>query len=206
MINTLGVSIDETLRVLYMRKAIDNGRGGLWMPSAKVLEKKKQDVQELSSKLKDATAIMFADYRGLTVEQDTELRNAFRSANVEYRVVKNSITRFAAQEVGITGLEEYLNGPTSIAISIDDPIAPAKILADFSKKYSNLEFKVGVLDGVILDFNKVKELAELPSRDELIAKVVGTLNAPITGLVNVLNGNMRGLVVALNAIAEQKQN
>jgi large subunit ribosomal protein L10 len=176
------------------------------MPSAKILESKKQDVLELTNKLKNATAIMLADYRGLTVEQDTELRNAFRAANVEYRVVKNSLTRFAAKEIGIEGIDEYLSGPTSMAISLIDPVAPAKILAEFAKKYTNLEIKAGVLEGKVIDLNTVKELADLPSKEELVGKVLGSLNAPITGFVTVLNGNIKGLLVALNAVAEKKQN
>lgn len=174
------------------------------MASVKVLEKKKQDVKVLTEKLKDAKAVVFADYRGLTVEQDTELRNALRTAGVEYRVVKNTITQFAAEKTGLNDLSPYLNGPTSMAISLDDPVAPAKILAQYAKKYEKLELKTGVLEGKIVDITEIKRLAELPSREELIAQVVGTLNAPISGLVNVLNANIRGLAVALNAIAEKK--
>lgn len=176
------------------------------MPSEKVLQQKKEVVKELTEKIKAAKAIVLADYRGLTVEQDTELRNALRKAGVDYKVVKNTLTRFAAKENGIEGLDSYLNGPTAMAISDVDPVAPAKVLAEYAKKYNKLELKAGVVEGKVIDFNGIKALAELPPREVLVARVLGSLNAPITGFVNVLNGNLRGLVVALNAIAEQKAN
>lgn len=175
------------------------------MPSEKVLQEKQEAVKELAEKLKASKSVVLADYRGLTVEQDTELRNALRKAGVEYKVVKNSLTRFAAKEVGLDGLDEFLSGPTSVAIS-DDPVAPSKVLSEYAKKYEKLELKAGVVEGKIIDVAGIKALAELPPREVLIAKVLGGFNAPISGFVNVLNGNIRGLVVALNAIAEQKAN
>ncbi|MCX7842029.1 MAG: 50S ribosomal protein L10 [Clostridia bacterium] len=174
------------------------------MPSESALQQKKEVVREISEKIKSAKAMVFADYRGLTVEQDTELRNALRKAGVEYKVVKNTLTRFAAKENGLDALDSYLNGPTSLALSETDPVAPAKVMAEYAKKFDKLELKVGVVEGRIIDIEGVKALAELPSREVLIAKVLGGFNAPISGLVNVLNGNIRGLVVALNAIAEKK--
>lgn len=176
------------------------------MPSNKVLEQKKQVVKELSEKVKAAQSFILADYRGLTVEQDTEMRNALRKAGVEYKVVKNTLTGLAMKENGLGELESFLDGPTSMAMSSTDAIAPAKVLSQFAKKFEKLEIKVGVVEGKVIDINGIKALAELPSREELVAKVLGSLNAPISGFVNVLNGNMRGLVVALNAIAEQKAN
>ncbi|MDF2523287.1 MAG: ribosomal protein [Clostridiales bacterium] len=174
------------------------------MPSEKILQQKKEVVQEISEKIKAAKAMVFADYRGLTVEQDTELRNALRKAGVEYKVVKNTLTKFAAKENGLEGLDSFLNGPTAMAVSATDPVAPAKVLAEFAKKYEKLELKVGVVEGKVIDEAGIKALAELPPREVLIAKVLGGFNAPISGLVNVLNGNIRGLVVALNAIAEKQ--
>ncbi len=176
------------------------------MPSNRILEQKKQVVADLTEKVKAAQAIVLADYRGLTVEQDTELRNALRAAGVEYRVVKNTLTSFAMKENGLEGLDPYLNGPTAMALSSTDAVAPAKVLSEFAKKFEKLELKVGVVEGKVIDIDGIKALAELPSREVLIAKVLGGFNAPISGFVNVLNGNMRGLVVALNAIAEQKAN
>lgn len=176
------------------------------MPSNKILEQKKQVVSELSEKIKSAQSMVFADYRGLTVEQDTELRNALRKAGVEYKVVKNTLTSLAVKENGLEGLDPFLNGPTALALSSTDAVAPAKVLSEYAKKYEKLELKVGVVEGKVIDINGIKALAELPSREVLIAKVLGGFNAPISGFVNVLNGNIRGLAVALNAIAEQKAN
>lgn len=174
------------------------------MPSEKVLQQKKEIVGELTEKIKAAKTMVLADYRGLTVEQDTELRNALRKAGIEYRVVKNTLTRFAMKENGLDGVDTFLNGPTALAMSDTDPVAPAKVMAEYSKKFEKLEIKVGVVEGKVIDVNGVKALADLPPREVLIAKVLGGFNAPISGFVNVLNGNMRGLVVALNAIAEKK--
>lgn len=174
------------------------------MPSEKILHLKQEVVQDLSEKIKSAKSIVLADYRGLTVEQDTELRSALRKAGVEYKVVKNTLTRFAMKKNGLDEIDSFLNGPTAMALSESDPVAPAKVLAEYAKKYEKLELKAGVVEGKVIDVNGVKALAELPPREVLIAKVLGGFNAPITGLVNVLNGNIRGLVVALNAIAEQK--
>lgn len=174
------------------------------MPSESALQQKKEVVKELTEKIEAAKAIVLADYRGLTVEQDTELRNALRKAGVEYKVVKNTLTRFAAKANGLDGLDSFLNGPTAMATSATDPVAPAKVLAEYAKKYEKLELKVGVVEGKIIDLAGIKALAELPPREVLIAKVLGGFNAPISGFVNVLNGNIRGLVVALNAIAEKK--
>lgn len=176
------------------------------MPSNKILEQKKLVVQELSDKVKSAQSIVLADYRGLTVEQDTALRNALRAAGVDYKVVKNTLTSIAMKANGLEDLEGFLNGPTAMAVSTTDAVAPAKILSEYAKKFEKLELKVGVVEGKIIDVNGIKALAELPSREVLIAKALGGLNAPISGFVNVLNANLKGLVVALNAVAEQKAN
>ncbi|OGO83149.1 MAG: 50S ribosomal protein L10 [Clostridiales bacterium GWC2_40_7] len=174
------------------------------MPKENTLNQKRVVVDEISQKIKAAKAIVFADHRGLTVQQDTELRNALRKAGVEYKVVKNSLTRFAAKENGLDGLDPVLNGPTAMASSAVDAVAPAKVLSEYAKKFDKLELKAGVVEGKIIDLDGIKALADLPSREVLISRVLGGLNAPISGFVNVLNGNIRGLVVALNAIAEQK--
>jgi large subunit ribosomal protein L10 len=180
--------------------------GGNKLPSEKALQQKKEVVQGLAEKIKASKAMIFADYRGLTVEQDTELRTALRKAGIDYKVVKNTLTRFAMNENGITGIDSYLNGPTAMAASETDPVAPAKVLAEYAKKFDKLELKVGVVEGKIIDIEGIKALAELPSREVLIARVLGGFNAPISGFVNVLNANLTGLVVALNAVAEQKAN
>jgi len=174
------------------------------LPSKKILEQKKELVIKMTERLKAAKSMVIADYRGLTVEQDTELRVALRKAGVDYKVVKNTLTKFAMKESGIEGIDSYLDGPTAIAVSETDIIAPAKVLVEYSKKFENLEIKVGILDGKILDLKEIQALAALPSKEVLIAKMLGSFNAPITGFVNVLNGNLRGLAVAVNAIYEQK--
>ncbi|ANX00048.1 50S ribosomal protein L10 [Thermoclostridium stercorarium subsp. thermolacticum DSM 2910] len=174
------------------------------MPSEKVLNLKKAKVKELSEKMKAAKSFILADYRGLTVEQDTKMRREMRAAGVEYTVIKNSIIRFAAQENGYD-LNQYLVGPTALAISLNDPVAPSKLLTKFAKEFEKLEIKAGVVEGKIVDINGIKAIASLPSKEELVAKVVGGLSGPLYGIVNVLNANIRGLVVALNAIAEKKQ-
>lgn len=176
------------------------------MPSEKILQQKKEVVQQLTEKMKSAKSMVFADYRGLTVEQDTELRNALRKAGVEYKVVKNTLTKLAANENGLEELGSHFSGPTSMALSSEDSIAPAKILVEYAKKYEKLELKVGVIEGKVFDVKSLEAIATLPSKEELLAKALGSLKSPITGLVNVLNGNIRGLVIALNAIAEQKAN
>jgi len=174
------------------------------MPNAKVLETKKQIVQEMSEKMKTASAGVIVDYKGITVADDTKLRSDLRKAGVEYAVVKNTLTSFAAKEAGLDGLCECLNGTTAMAISMNDPVAAAKILSEYAKKNDNFKIKAGFVEGKLIDESGVKSLASLPPREVLIAKVLGGFNAPISGLVNVLNGNIRGLVVALQAIADQK--
>ena len=175
------------------------------MPSEKILNLKKEKVEEWSKRFKDAKSFVLADYRGLSVEQDTKLRKAMREAGVEYTVVKNSIARFAAKENGYDGLDEYLKGPTAIALSMQDPVSPSKVMSKFAKDYDKLDIKAGVVEGKIVDIEGVKSIASLPSREELVARVVGGLSGPLYGIVNVLNANIRGLAVALNAIAEKKQ-
>ena len=156
------------------------------MPSANVLEQKKQIVADLIETFKSSQAGVLVDYRGLTVEEDTNLRRKLREAGVEYKVVKNTLTRFAAKEVGLDGLDEPLNGPTSLAVSKDDPVAPAKVIAEFAKENECLKIKAGFLDGAVISLEEVTKLAKTPSRDTLIANIMGSLNAPISNLVRTL--------------------
>lgn len=174
------------------------------MPNDKVLQQKKDAVDALAEKIGSAVSGVLVDYLGLTVEEDTKLRNDLRAAGVEYKVVKNTITKFALDKAGMEGLDPVLNGPTSLALSFDDAVAPAKILSTFAKDNEGFEIKAGFVDGKVIGLDEIKELAELPSREVLIAKTLGGLNAPIAGFANVLNANLRGLAVVLNAIAEQK--
>ena len=168
------------------------------------IEAKQAIVQEIADKMKNAQGTVVVDYRGLNVEEVTELRKKARENNIDYKVYKNSMMRFAAKEAGVEGLLDVLVGPTAIAFCEDDPVAPAKLINDFAAAHKALEIRAGVVEGKVLDVAGVKELAELPPREVLVAKVLGGLNAPISGFANVLNANLKGLVVALNAIAEQK--
>ena len=156
------------------------------MPSQKILDEKKQIVSALSEQLKTAVSGVFVDYCGLTVEQDTKLRNKLREAGVEYKVIKNTLTRFAAKEVGFDELDPILNGPTSLAISMTDEVAPAKVIADFAKDNEQLEIKAGFLDGKVLALDEIKKLAATPNRETLLAKMLGSMNAPISNLVRTL--------------------
>jgi len=162
-------------------------------------------VAEIKDKLSRAQGVVLADYRGLNVAQATELRKKLREAGVEYKVLKNTLTTIAAREIGLDDLVPLLTGPTAVAFGYDDPVAPAKILSEFAKTNRDLELKGGVLEGKVLDVDGVKALAELPSREELLAQVVRGMQAPIAGLVNVLQGTIRNFVYALDAVRKQKE-
>lgn len=174
------------------------------MPSEKTLKVKKEEVQVLSDKIKKAQSFIIADYRGINVEEVTALRDDLRKANIEYKVIKNTLARFAAEENDLKELLPHLEGPTAIAISYDDVVAPAKILSEYTKKHENFQLKVGYVEGKVINVEEIKSLAKIPPKEVLVAKVLGGFNAPISGLVNVLNGNLRGLVVALNAVAQKQ--
>ncbi len=178
------------------------------MPSANVLEQKKQIVSELVETLKSAQAGVLVDYRGITVEEDTRLRAKLREAGVEYKVVKNTLTRFAANEVGFGELDPQLNGPTALAISTTDAVAPAKVISDFAKEVEALQIKAGFVDGKVISIDEVKTLASTPSREVLIAKIMGSLNSPISKLVRTLqalvdNGVEPALIGADAPVAEE---
>lgn len=173
------------------------------MPSVKVLEEKKQAVALITESLKSAQAGVLVDYRGLTVEEDTDLRNKLREAGVTYFVAKNTFIRFAAKETGLEGLDEILSGPTALAVSAEDPIAPAKILSEFAKKNEKLEIKSGFMDGKVMSLDEVKVLASTPSKETLIAKIMGSLNSPVSGLVRLLNTIVEGGEEISELIAKQ---
>lgn len=175
------------------------------MASEKILELKRLQVKAMMEKLTGAGSIVLADYRGLTVEQDVLLRSKMRKEGIEYKVVKNNIVRHAIQGTDLEGLLEFLVGPTALAISSDE-VAPAKIMFEFAKEIEAFELKAGVVAGKVIGLSGLEQFAKLPSKKELIAKMLGSMNSPITGLVYVLNANIKGLAVALNAIIEIKQN
>ena len=174
------------------------------MPSEKILEQKKRLVSELSEKLKASCAGVLVSYKGITVAEDTKLRKELREAGVEYFVVKNTMLSRAAAEAGINGLDPVLEGTTALAVSGDDYVSAAKILSKFAETSKTFEVKAGFIDGGVVGVDEVKNLAKLPSKEVLVAKALGGLNAPISGFVGVLSATMRGLVVALNAIAEKQ--
>lgn len=165
------------------------------MPSAQVLDSKKQIVNELTETIKGSVSGVLVDYKGISVEQDTQLRKKMREAGVEYKVVKNNLLRFAVKEVGYDDLTKVLDGTTALAVSKDDAVMPAKILAEFAESQKGFfNIKAGFVEGEVLDGNKMMEIGKLPSKEQLIGQ-----------LLSVLTGNVRGLAVALNAIAEQKE-
>ncbi|KMM36037.1 MULTISPECIES: 50S ribosomal protein L10 [Bacillales] len=159
-----------------------------------IVEQKKQLVTEIADKLRDSQSTIFVDYRGLDVSEVTELRKQLRDANVEFRVYKNTMTRRAAEELELTDLNEHLVGPTAIAFSNEDVVAPAKILNNFAKNHEALEIKTGVIEGGVVSVEKIKELADLPNREGLLSMLLSVLQAP-----------MRNMALATKAVADQKE-
>lgn len=167
-------------------------------------------VAELKDQLTSAKGVVLTSYKGLTVAQDTELRRELRANGVTYHVVKNTMLRLAAKDAGIEGLDSHLEGTTAFAFSAEDAVAPAKVICDFMKKNKLeeagiLTVKVGMVEGKVIDEKEVKALASLPSREELIAKLLGSMNAPISNTVNVLQGVIRNAVYVLDAVRAQKE-
>ena len=172
------------------------------MPNEKVLEAKKQQVADLVEALNGATTGVLIDYRGLNVEEDTKLRNDLRAAGVKYFVVKNTLLRLAANQVGLEELDSILHGPTALAIS-EDPIAPAKILFDFAKGNDKVEIKTGFMDGKVMSMDELTALAKTPSKESLIASIMGSLNAPVSNLVRLLDTIAQGGVEIPDLIAKK---
>ena len=150
------------------------------------IEMKKAVVAEIKEKLVAAKSVVLIDYRGLTVAEVTELRNQCRKAGVEYAVLKNTMVSLAAKEAGIEGLDDYLKGPTAVAFGMEDAVAPAKVLTEFIKKTKKTEVKCGLLDGQILDAAGVEALAAIPSREVLIAKIMGSMMSAVSKFVYVV--------------------
>lgn len=159
------------------------------MPSAKVLEQKKEIVKNLAEKMKNANAGVFVDYKGINVADDTALRNELRKAGVEYSVIKNTLARFAVEEIGYGALSDIFNGTTALAIS-DDQVAAAKILCNYAKDHENFTVKAGFIDGEILDADGVIALSKIPSKEGLIAKMLGSLQSSLYGLAYVLQAKI----------------
>lgn len=151
------------------------------------VELKQPIVAAIAEDIKDAQSIVLVDYRGLTVAQDTELRKQLREAGVIYKVCKNTMMKRAFEGTEFAGLDEFLEGPSAIAISKDDATAPARIICNFAKEAEKLELKAGVVEGTVYDVAGLTELAKIPSREELLSRLLGSMQSPITNLARVLN-------------------
>ena len=151
------------------------------------VELKKPIVDEISAAVKDAQSVVLVDYRGLTVEQDTQLRKQLREAGIAYKVYKNTMMNFAFKGTDFESLTSYLEGPSAVAISTDDATAPARILCKFAKAAPALEVKGGVVEGVAYDAKGIENISKIPSREELLSKLLGSLQSPITNFARVMN-------------------
>jgi large subunit ribosomal protein L10 len=165
---------------------------------------KEDIVVEIKDRLNQAGALLLADYRGLTVKEMQELRNNLRAAGGELKVYKNSLTEIAIRELALPSLDEYLAGPTAIIFTGEDPVAPAKALTAFAKAHKALELKGGLVENQVVDADGVSAIATLPSREELIAKLLGTMLNPLTGFARVLNGPVEAFARTVQAVADQK--
>ena len=164
--------------------------GGGTMPSNKILEEKKQVVESLAAKIKSAQAGVLVKYEGIKVSEDTALRAALRKAGVEYTVMKNTLTGRACDIAGYGEMKQYLSGMTAIATSQDDPLAPAKIMKEFADKIESFEIKAGFVDGGILDLAGVEALAATPSKEVLVAKMMGSLMSSLYSFAYVLQAKI----------------
>ena len=156
------------------------------MPSKSILEQKQTVVAELSEKLKNSPAGVVVNYQGITVEDDTKMRKALREAGVSYMVMKNSLTGRACEAVGLGDMKQYLTGMTAIAIASDNAVAPAKVLKEYAEKIESFQILAGYLDGKVVDVEVVKQLADSPSKEVLIAKLLGSIKSPLYGLAYAL--------------------
>ncbi len=162
-------------------------------------------IEQTREELEKAPSAVLADYRGLTVQQLNQLRENLRQGGVTFRVIKNTLIKRAADEIGIKGLDPYLEGPTAVAFSHDDPVAAAKLLSQAIREFRKIEIKAGILGSHAISANEVRELADLPSREVMLGKLAGTLNAPIQQLVWVLTAPMTNLARALDQIRQQRE-
>lgn len=171
----------------------------------KTKAQKQAEIDAIKEMLNGASGVVLVDFCGLTVDQDTDFRRKMREAGVKYGVFKNTLISKAAQELGIENLDPVLSHNTALAVSAEDAVAPAKVVSEFAKKHEKVVIKAGLLDGKVISLAEVKELAALPSKEVLIAKMLGSLNAPISGFVNVLQGTIRNAVYVLEAVRKQKE-
>jgi large subunit ribosomal protein L10 len=169
------------------------------------LEAKQQITEDLHERFAKSAIIVLTDYKGLDVTSINDLRRKLRESNVEYQVVKNSLLVRASEDTEVAAIKDHFKGPSAVAISYDDPVAPAKVLTQFAKDNKKLEIKVGVLNGKVLDVQAIKALASLPSREVLLAQFLATLNAVPGSFVRTLAEIPRSLVNVLTAIKDQKE-
>ena len=151
------------------------------------VELKKPIVDEIADAIKGAQSVVLVDYRGLTVEQDTELRKQLREANITYKVYKNTMMNFAFKGTDCEALAPYLEGPSAVAISTEDATAPARILCKFAKTADKLEVKGGIVEGIAYDAAGIENVSKIPSREELLSKLLGSIQSPITNFARVMN-------------------
>ena len=156
------------------------------MPSKSILEQKQAIVADLAEQLKNSPAGVVVNYQGITVDADTKMRKALREAGVKYMVMKNSLTGRACDEVGLGDMKQYLSGMTAIAIGTTDAVAPAKVLKEYAEKIESFQILAGYLDGAVVDVNTVNKLADIPSKEVLIAKFLGSIKSPLYGLAYAL--------------------
>lgn len=166
---------------------------------------KRQLVEELHQKFEESKIVILTDYKGLDVDTINALRRKLKEANVEYRVVKNTLLIRASEETDVALIKDQFQGPSAIAMSYDDPVSPAKVLAEFAKENNKLEIKIGVMEGKVLDIDAIKSLSALPSREVLLAQLLSTMNGVPTAFVRALNNIPEKLLYALQAIKDQKE-
>jgi len=169
------------------------------------IEQKKKIVEELHVKLMQSKVVILTDYKGLDVGAINDLRRRLEEAEVEYKVVKNTLLKRASEKTDVELIRDSFVGPSAIALSYEDPVAPAKVLKKFSEENQKLEIKGGVMDGRVLDLDAIKALAGLPSREILLSQVLATMNAVPTSLVRALSDLPRRLMNVINAIKDQKE-
>jgi len=173
------------------------------MPKTK--EQKKQIIEDLTDKFKTFKSLVFTDYKGMTVKDASDLKRLCKKQGVEYIVAKKTLIARALENASLKDINvKDLQGNIALVIGFEDEVAPAKITADFAKNHESLKMLGGIMENKFIDFAQVEALSKIPSKAELLAKLVGSINAPVSGFVNVLAGNLRGLVGVLNAIKESK--
>jgi large subunit ribosomal protein L10 len=169
------------------------------------LDQKKEIVEDLHERFSRAKIVIVTDYKGLDVQAVTELRRSLRDSEIEYQVVKNTLLVRAAEQTAVAVVKDHFKGPSAIALSFEDPVAPAKLLTEFAKKNEKLQIKAGVMDGRLLDLAAIKALSSLPPREVLLGQFLSVLVGVPTGLVRVLNGIPQKFMNVLQAIIEQKE-